>query len=74
MNDVRLKVLVEKDKLTSRGIVPSSQELFDLMHLTTCHAAVMMWKPAWMFCPVCMATFDRDGEILHRDHVAEFLN
>lgn len=74
MNDVRLKVLVEKDKLTSRGIVPSSQELFDLMHLLTCKEAFSVWKTQWMFCPVCLAEVSSDGSVDHRDYLPEFLN
>ena len=61
------KIFVTKDKLTSRGILPSSQELFDLMHLTSCEHAASRWKEYWMFCPVCLATEDEDGMVNHKD-------
>ncbi len=60
-------VLVPKDQLTSRGILPSSQELFELMHLTTCQEAVQAWKEHWMFCPVCLAMEDKDGGWTHTE-------
>lgn len=59
-------ILVSKDRLTSRGIIPSSQELFDLMHLTTCSQAMDMWRDSWMFCPVCLATQEADGMWEHK--------
>jgi hypothetical protein len=68
MNDKRANhlVLVQKADLTSRGIIPSSQELFDLMHLTTCEQAIQRWKAPWMFCPVCLNTADEDGSWDHK--------
>jgi len=49
------QILVTKDKLTTRSFSPSSQELFDLMHLTSCSHAIQRWKSHWMICPVCNA-------------------
>lgn len=64
------KILVQKDKLTSRGILPSSQELYSLMHLTTCDHANQRWKDYWQFCPVCLQPTleDEDGNmyVLHK--------
>lgn len=47
------QILVTKDKLTTRSFSPSSQELYDLMHLTSCSHAIQRWKDHWMICPVC---------------------
>lgn len=49
-------VLVTKDKLTTRSLSPSSSELFDLMHLTTCEIAIKKWNDNWLICPVCNST------------------
>ena len=49
------EILVAKDKLTTRSLSPSSQELFDLMHLTSCDHAIKRWRDHWMVCPVCNA-------------------
>ncbi len=60
------RILVPKDKLTTRGLIPSSQELFDMMHLTTCEHAMMRWRDCWMFCPVCLTMEGPDGEWMHK--------
>lgn len=58
----RFKVFVQKENLTSRGGLPSSQELYDLMHLTTCQQAEARWKDHWQFCPVCLQATQVDNE------------
>lgn len=60
------RILVPKHMLTSKGLMPSSQELFDLMHLTSCDHAINRWKKHWSFCPVCLTTADEDGKYQHR--------
>lgn len=47
------EIIVQKAQLTTRSFSPSSQELFDLMHLTSCDHAIKKWKDHWMICPVC---------------------
>jgi len=66
MRENNHKVLVLKKDLTSQGLYPSSQELYDLMHLTTCEHATKRWQEEWSFCPVCLARYESDGAILHR--------
>lgn len=61
------KVFVLKKDLTSRGLSPSSAELYDLMHLTTCEHAERRWRDEWTFCPVCLVSVDSDGVIEHRE-------
>jgi hypothetical protein len=58
------EILVQKKDLTSRSFSPSSQELFDLMHLTSCDHAIKKWRDEWMICPVCNQTF-----VPQMDHV-----
>lgn len=60
------KVFRTKEELTTKGSLPSSQEIYDLMHVTTCEHAIQRWKDYWMFCPVCLSSADItfDGEIL----------
>jgi hypothetical protein len=60
-------MLVKKANLTSKGLFPSSQELFDLMHITSCEHAHERWKKHWSFCPVCGAMPDNDGLIKHKE-------
>lgn len=50
------EIVVEKKDLATRSLSPTSQELFDLMHLTSCEHAVQRWKDAWLICPVCNGT------------------
>lgn len=51
------EILVPKDKLATRSLSPSSEELFDNMHLTSCELAIKSWKPNWICCPVCSEPF-----------------
>ena len=51
------EIVVTKDKLTSRSLSPSSDELFELMHLTSCEHAIKKWKDEWLICPVCNQSF-----------------
>ncbi len=55
-------ILVQKDKLTTRSFSPSSQELFELMHLTSCDHAIKKWRDEWMICPVCNQSFILSSE------------
>ncbi len=59
------RILVEKADLTSKGLFPSSQELYELMHLVSCTFAEARWKDHWSFCPVCCAFIKDDGTIRH---------
>jgi len=66
------EILVTKDKLTSHNLSPTSIELFELMHLTSCEHAVKRWKPEWICCPVCGEAFqysiDSGGVIAIQPH------
>jgi hypothetical protein len=61
------KVFVKKVDLKSKGLYPSSQELYDLMHIVTCERAVERWQEEWSFCPVCLARYEADGWIGHKE-------
>lgn len=50
------EILVTKDNLSTRSLSPTSEELFELMHLTSCDHAIKRWKEAWLICPVCNGT------------------
>lgn len=60
------KILVEKKDLKSKGLRPSTQELYDLMHLVSCLHAEARWNDHWSFCPVCCAFMKDDGTIDHK--------
>ena len=47
------EILVNKLDLTTRSLSPTSDELFELMHLTSCDHAIKRWKEQWLLCPVC---------------------
>lgn len=51
------QIFVPVGKLTSKNLGPTPQELYSLMHLTSCDHAIQRWKPHWMMCPVCCAPF-----------------
>lgn len=59
------RILVTRDKITTKGLYPSSLELYDLMHIVTCVSAVERWQEEWSFCPVCLARYEADGNIIH---------
>ncbi len=59
------KILVARNQLTSIGLFPSSFELYDMMHVTTCAKAIELWEEEWSFCPVCLARYEADGSIRH---------
>lgn len=61
------KILVQKENLTSRGSLPSSQELYDLMHLTSCEHAIQRWKDHWQFCPVCLQPLTDEDIVEHKE-------
>lgn len=61
------KVLVKKENLKTKGLFPTSQELYDLMHLVSCDHAEKRWKDEWSFCPVCTAMVGEDGFINHKE-------
>lgn len=52
------QIFVEKKDLTTKSLSPTSEELFDLMHLTSCEHAVKRWKPEWILCPVCSQPYE----------------
>lgn len=60
------KIFVKKEKLESTGLHPTSKELYDLMHLTSCEHADRRWKEEWSFCPVCLEMIDEDGYPRHK--------
>lgn len=60
------RILVEKKDLTTKGLLPSSQELYELMHLVNCEFAEARWKDHWSFCPVCCQFVRDDGTIRHK--------
>lgn len=47
------EVIVSADNLTAKNLGPTAQELYALMHLTSCDHAIKRWKDHWMICPVC---------------------
>jgi hypothetical protein len=49
------EILIKKDDLTASNIGPAPDELFQLMHLTSCSHAMERWKADWLICPVCNA-------------------
>ncbi len=59
------KVFVQKKDLTTIGLRPSSQELYDMMHILSCELAEKRWKDEWSFCPVCLCMMDEDGIFVH---------
>ena len=61
-----LEVLVKRDDIETTGLYPSSLELYDLMHITTCEQAVARWQEEWSFCPVCLARYEVTGDIFHK--------
>lgn len=61
------KVFVKRDQLSSKGLYPTSQELYDLMHIVSCVRAIERWKEEWSFCPVCLASYEADGAIKHKE-------
>ena len=65
MSESNLKVRVLKKDLTTTGLYPSSQELYDLMHIVTCERAIQKWQEEWSFCPVCLARYKADGDFDH---------
>lgn len=66
MSESNLKVRVLKKDLTTRGLYPTSQELYDLMHIITCERAIDRWQEEWSFCPVCLARYESDGLFKHK--------
>lgn len=66
MKESVYKVFVKRADLTSIGLHPTSKEIYDLMHITTCELAIKRWKDEWSFCPVCLARIEFDGAINHR--------
>ena len=62
------EILVPLGKLTSKNLGPTPQELFSLMHLTSCDHAIERWKDHWLVCPVCsepqQLTYDQSGAII----------
>lgn len=68
-----LRILKKKSELTTVGLLPSSSELYDLMHMTSCIEAAKKWGEEWSFCPVCLARYDENGMVLHRP-IKEILN
>ncbi len=52
------EILVQKKDLQTKSFSPSSEELFDLMHLTSCEHAIKRWNPEWMLCPVCSQPYE----------------
>ena len=62
------EILVSKANLTTRSLSPSSEEIFDLMHLTSCDHAIQRWKAHWLLCPVCNATVMHSGDGSYIDH------
>jgi hypothetical protein len=58
------EILVKKDQLTSKNLSPTPQELYDMMHLTSCEHAIKRWKEEWILCPVCsQASSGGDADI-----------
>ncbi|MES1986997.1 MAG: hypothetical protein V4440_03030, partial [Pseudomonadota bacterium] len=61
------EILVKREDLTTTGLRPSSQELYDLMHLISCEHAIKRWNIGWSFCPVCLGRIGEDGiTVRHR--------
>lgn len=67
MKDGAYKVFVKRADLKSIGLHPTSLEIYDLMHITTCELAIKRWRNTWSFCPVCLAMIDEDGSINHKE-------
>lgn len=59
-------ILVQRRDLKAHRLSPTSEELFDLMHITSCDHAIQRWKEAWTFCPVCCSVPNRMGIISHK--------
>ena len=51
------EIFVPIGQLTSKNLGPTSRELYELMHLTSCDHAIQRWKEHWMMCPVCGSAF-----------------
>lgn len=51
------EIFVKKENLTSQNLSPTSIELFEMMHLTSCEHAIKRWKEEWITCPVCSQPF-----------------
>ncbi len=66
MTESNLKILVLKKDLKTRGLYPTSQELYDLMYIITCERAIAKWQEEWSFCPVCLARYKADGNFDHQ--------
>ncbi len=62
------EILVQKKDLTTRSLSPSSEELFDLMHLTSCDHAIKRWKDHWFLCPVCSQPFAHSWDMTYTAH------
>jgi len=62
------EIIVPIGKLTSSNLGPDPQELYALMHLTSCDHAIQRWKANWMICPVCNApaelSIDGSGHVV----------
>ncbi len=65
MSGSNLRILVQKKDLTTTGLYPTSQELYDLMHIVTCERVIERWQEEWSFCPVCLARYEADGGVRH---------
>lgn len=59
------KVLVPRFSIKTKGLYPSSLELYDQFKLLNCYQAVEKWHESWSFCPVCLARYEADGSIKH---------
>lgn len=62
------QIVVKKENLTTRSLSPSSQELFELMHLTSCDHAIQRWKANWLLCPVCNGAIINSAEGSYVEH------
>ena len=56
-----------RDQLTDLVQWPTTKDLYDLMHISSCNVVynAEKWDPKWTFCPVCGRTMDNDGNIAH---------
>lgn len=59
------EILVQKQDLTTKSLSPTSQELFDMMHLTSCDHAIKRWKDEWILCPVCSLPYHMVVDPVH---------
>jgi hypothetical protein len=62
------EILVSKAQLTTRSLSPSSEELFELMHLTSCDHEIQRWKANWLLCPVCNGAVINSAEGSYVEH------